>query len=78
MASKKVQTLKKNFWRRFFSVLGPGLSTGAADDDPSGIATCSIVPPLRLTIEARDRFGGHSKILADDKLAQGDREPLTR
>ena len=28
--------------RRFFSVLGPGLVTGAADDDPSGIATYSI------------------------------------
>src|SRR5689334_15556514 len=27
---------------RFFSVLGPGLITGAADDDPSGIATYSI------------------------------------
>jgi NRAMP (natural resistance-associated macrophage protein)-like metal ion transporter len=28
--------------RRFFSSLGPGLVTGAADDDPSGIATYSI------------------------------------
>ncbi len=28
--------------RRFFSILGPGLITGAADDDPSGIATYSI------------------------------------
>ncbi|MEO8034605.1 MAG: divalent metal cation transporter [Acidobacteriota bacterium] len=28
--------------RRFLSVLGPGLITGAADDDPSGIATYSI------------------------------------
>ena len=28
--------------RRFFSSLGPGVVTGAADDDPSGIATCSI------------------------------------
>jgi NRAMP (natural resistance-associated macrophage protein)-like metal ion transporter len=28
--------------RRFFASLGPGLITGAADDDPSGIATCSI------------------------------------
>jgi NRAMP (natural resistance-associated macrophage protein)-like metal ion transporter len=26
---------------KFFSVLGPGLTTGAADDDPSGIATYS-------------------------------------
>ena len=28
--------------RRFFSSLGPGIVTGAADDDPSGIATYSI------------------------------------
>ena len=28
--------------RRFLSALGPGLVTGAADDDPSGIATYSI------------------------------------
>src|ERR1700741_4162121 len=33
---------KENFARRFFHVLGPGLITGAADDDPSGIATYSI------------------------------------
>jgi NRAMP (natural resistance-associated macrophage protein)-like metal ion transporter len=30
------------FVRRFFSELGPGLITGAADDDPSGIATYSV------------------------------------
>ncbi len=28
--------------RRFLSILGPGLVTGAADDDPSGIVTYSI------------------------------------
>jgi Mn2+/Fe2+ NRAMP family transporter len=28
--------------RRFFATLGPGVITGAADDDPSGIATYSI------------------------------------
>ena len=28
--------------RRFFSRLGPGLVTGAADDDPSGISTYSV------------------------------------
>jgi NRAMP (natural resistance-associated macrophage protein)-like metal ion transporter len=28
--------------RRFFSILGPGLITGAADDDPSGISTYSV------------------------------------
>jgi Mn2+/Fe2+ NRAMP family transporter len=27
---------------RYFSILGPGLVTGASDDDPSGIATYSI------------------------------------
>jgi Mn2+/Fe2+ NRAMP family transporter len=32
---------RKNPLRRFFGVLGPGLVTGAADDDPSGIATYS-------------------------------------
>src|SRR5436853_7784926 len=26
----------------FFSCLGPGLTTGAADDDPSGISTYSV------------------------------------
>src|SRR5512140_1022634 len=40
-APRRGSTLKK--WpRRFFSVLGPGLVAGAADDDPSGIATYSI------------------------------------
>lgn len=33
---------KRNFFSRFFSLLGPGLITGAADNDPSGIATYSI------------------------------------
>ncbi len=28
--------------RRFFALLGPGLVTGAADDDPSGVATYTI------------------------------------
>lgn len=31
-----------NFLRRSFAVLGPGLITGAADDDPSGISTYSV------------------------------------
>src|SRR5580698_1396700 len=26
-------------WRRYLTALGPGLVTGASDDDPSGIAT---------------------------------------
>ncbi len=29
-------------WRVFFAGLGPGLVTGAADDDPSGISTYSV------------------------------------
>ncbi|HLH11546.1 MAG TPA: divalent metal cation transporter [Methylovirgula sp.] len=32
---------KSSLFGRFLSVLGPGLITGAADDDPSGIATYS-------------------------------------
>lgn len=27
--------------KKFFKILGPGVITGAADDDPSGIATYS-------------------------------------
>ena len=30
-------------FRRFFAVLGPGLISGAADDDPSAIGTYSVV-----------------------------------
>ena len=33
---------KRNIIRRFFANLGPGLIAGAADDDPSGVATYSI------------------------------------
>ena len=32
----------QNLLRRSFAVLGPGLITGAADDDPSGISTYSV------------------------------------
>lgn len=35
----EVKTLKKT--KAYWNVLGPGLTTGAADDDPSGIATYS-------------------------------------
>src|SRR6478752_3435538 len=28
--------------KRFFKVLGPGLITGASDDDPSGVGTYSV------------------------------------
>src|SRR5436309_627495 len=40
MSAKK--NAKPGLIKRFFSSLGPGIITGAADDDPSGIATCSI------------------------------------
>src|SRR5215813_14150595 len=33
---------KESRLHRFFSELGPGLITGAADDDPSGISTYSV------------------------------------
>src|SRR5436190_3635685 len=33
---------EKNIVSRFFGLLGPGLITGAADDDPSGVATYTI------------------------------------
>ena len=33
----------KHQFQRFFAELGPGLITGAADDDPSGISTYSVV-----------------------------------
>ncbi|NHA02658.1 divalent metal cation transporter [Mucilaginibacter sp. HC2] len=39
MADKR--SAKKNKFLKFLTVLGPGLTTGAADDDPSGIATYS-------------------------------------
>jgi NRAMP (natural resistance-associated macrophage protein)-like metal ion transporter len=33
---------RKNLFRRLLSIIGPGVITGAADDDPSGIVTYSI------------------------------------
>ncbi|HXS15524.1 MAG TPA: Nramp family divalent metal transporter [Candidatus Saccharimonadales bacterium] len=38
---ENVSKKKENPLRKFFKILGPGLITGAADDDPSGIATYS-------------------------------------
>src|ERR1700756_897330 len=35
---EKSNDIKQNF-NRFLRIMGPGLITGAADDDPSGIAT---------------------------------------
>ena len=40
-AARHLFVLQGRF-RRFFSNLGPGLITGAADDDPSGISTYSV------------------------------------
>jgi NRAMP (natural resistance-associated macrophage protein)-like metal ion transporter len=37
----KVEKRSKNKFLKFLTILGPGLTTGAADDDPSGIATYS-------------------------------------
>jgi NRAMP (natural resistance-associated macrophage protein)-like metal ion transporter len=41
-ATKKSTTKSKKTapaWRQYLSILGPGLVTGASDDDPSGVAT---------------------------------------
>ncbi len=37
------EKIRKNRFKRLFQALGPGVTTGAADDDPSGVATYSIV-----------------------------------
>src|SRR5258705_6436038 len=46
MSEKKVTNKREGFSprgvRHFFRNLGPGLITGAADDDPSGISTYSV------------------------------------
>jgi NRAMP (natural resistance-associated macrophage protein)-like metal ion transporter len=39
---KELKIEKRGSVGRFFALLGPGLVTGAADDDPSGIVTYSI------------------------------------
>jgi NRAMP (natural resistance-associated macrophage protein)-like metal ion transporter len=41
-SSKSSRPGRPAFIRRIWSALGPGLITGAADDDPSGVATYSI------------------------------------
>lgn len=60
--------------KRFFKLLGPGLITGAADDDPSGIATYSIagaslgfatlwtIVPISLVIVALQFWGSYRMI----------------
>ena len=40
--SPPLETVAASGVRRFFADLGPGLITGAADDDPSGISTYSV------------------------------------
>jgi len=40
MENSPIRSSKRKIWK-FLSLLGPGLTTGAADDDPSGIATYS-------------------------------------
>src|SRR5919201_1378822 len=42
MSRGKKSKRKAAFLRRFLASLGPGIIVGAADDDPSGIATFSI------------------------------------
>jgi Mn2+/Fe2+ NRAMP family transporter len=41
MAQEGKPKFRRKKFSRFLSILGPGLTTGAADDDPSGIATYS-------------------------------------
>jgi len=40
-APPPASSAERHRWRHLLGVLGPGLVTGAADDDPSGIATYS-------------------------------------
>jgi NRAMP (natural resistance-associated macrophage protein)-like metal ion transporter len=42
MTSSDPKAPQKNVFVRIFRLMGPGVITGAADDDPSGIATYSI------------------------------------
>ena len=56
MAQEKSPKAKRNKFLKFLSILGPGLTTGAADDDPSGIAPI-LKPELNLvTDNYRQRF----------------------
>ncbi|SJZ50364.1 NRAMP family divalent metal transporter [Sediminibacterium ginsengisoli] len=41
MSAKQKRRIRKRKLGKVFGLLGPGLTTGAADDDPSGIATYS-------------------------------------
>ena len=37
---------ERGLLKRSFAILGPGLITGAADDDPSGISTDTLAATL--------------------------------
>ena len=41
-SASKLKAVAPRRVRQFFAELGPGLITGAADDDPSGISTYSV------------------------------------
>src|SRR5437899_5557030 len=41
-ARPQLPPTEQRAFRRFFANLGPGLITGAADDDPSGISTYAV------------------------------------
>src|SRR5436853_1545986 len=41
-ASSRADPVRSNSIRKFFQILGPGLITGASDDDPSGIGTYAM------------------------------------
>ena len=61
----------RNFIVRFFSTLGPGLITGAADDDPSGIATYSIAGAQMGTAMLWTAFITWPFMIVDHKLDVG-------
>jgi NRAMP (natural resistance-associated macrophage protein)-like metal ion transporter len=42
LSTQNEKSIGFSFLKKSFSVLGPGLITGAADDDPSGISTYSV------------------------------------
>ena len=46
VTARKALAEHRGGFRRFFAALGPGVITGAADDDPSGIATYSMAGAL--------------------------------
>ncbi|MDQ6892458.1 MAG: divalent metal cation transporter [Acidobacteriota bacterium] len=41
-SSSRAKPPRESLIKRFFTALGPGLTTGAADDDPSGVTTYSV------------------------------------